>query len=331
MQYIQVNLWKHSFLILIMVGISLLASCKKENSSDQPISNNPADTTSTDTTSQDTSTTAFDCHDTTYRNHIAQGEMAWIHESSGLAASHRHPGYFWTHNDSGNENKLYLLNDSGVFLASFYVDGASNTDWEDICTGPGPIAGVTYIYVGDIGDNNAVRTTKTIYRIPEPNLDSLTYPVQNVHLQGAVALKVQYSEGKIDAESLFIDPITKDLYIVTKRGLYSKAFKYPYPQAAGSTFTMQKVATFDFNYATGADMSSDGDYLMVRTYTEMHLWKRQPGETTEQMMQREPFCEPYSPEPQGEAIAFTLDKSAYYTTSEFSNGVTPVLYRYPKN
>ena len=36
-----------------------------------------------------------------------------IHESSGLAVSHRHPGLFWTHNDSGDAPRLYAFDEQG--------------------------------------------------------------------------------------------------------------------------------------------------------------------------------------------------------------------------
>src|SRR4051794_6987818 len=40
-----------------------------------------------------------------------------ITESSGLAASRKHPGVFWTHNDSGNGPYIFAITRDGHLLA----------------------------------------------------------------------------------------------------------------------------------------------------------------------------------------------------------------------
>ena len=45
-------------------------------------------------------------------------------------------------------------------------------DWEDIAVGPGPEPGVSYVYIGDIGDNLRLRSTISLLRFPEPDLDN---------------------------------------------------------------------------------------------------------------------------------------------------------------
>jgi hypothetical protein len=83
----------------------------------------------------------------------------------------------WTHNDSGDTNRLYALNTAGKHLGVYYIAGAQARDWEDLAIGPGPIAGQHYIYIGDIGDNGKQYEYKYIYRIPEPQVDSSQAPV----------------------------------------------------------------------------------------------------------------------------------------------------------
>ena len=51
-----------------------------------------------------------------------------VRESSGIAASRRHPGVFWTHNDKGDAARLYAIDGTGKLLAEFAVD-ARNDDW----------------------------------------------------------------------------------------------------------------------------------------------------------------------------------------------------------
>src|SRR5690349_23896588 len=81
-----------------------------------------------------------------------------ITESSGLVASRTSPGAYWTHNDSGDGPFIYAIDTRGQSLGTFRVIGATNRDWEDIASGPGPQANRWYLYIGDIGDNNSKRS-----------------------------------------------------------------------------------------------------------------------------------------------------------------------------
>ena len=78
-----------------------------------------------------------------------------VTEASGIVASHLNYNVLWTHNDSGNPAQIFPMTPAGTNLGTYSITGASNTDWEDIAIGPGPVSGTQYIYIGDIGDNNA--------------------------------------------------------------------------------------------------------------------------------------------------------------------------------
>lgn len=100
-----------------------------------------------------------------------------IHESSGLAASRQNANVLYTHNDSGDIARFFAVNTSGNLLGIYQLDGATATDWEDMAVGPGPVAGVNYVYLGDIGDNSSNRNGTTrpnvaIYRTPEPTVSN---------------------------------------------------------------------------------------------------------------------------------------------------------------
>ena len=90
---------------------------------------------------------------------------AAIDESSGLVASRTNPGLYWTHNDSGDGPNIYALDERGAHRGTWRVKGASAQDWEDIAAGRGPQAGVSYPYIGDIGDNEARRSEIIVYRV----------------------------------------------------------------------------------------------------------------------------------------------------------------------
>ena len=86
-----------------------------------------------------------------------------IVEPSGLVASRRFPGIFWTHNDSGNPPALFAVRRDGSLVREYKV-AAANVDWEDISTDD---AG--HLYIGDIGDNLHVLPVHAILRLDEPD------------------------------------------------------------------------------------------------------------------------------------------------------------------
>ena len=64
----------------------------------------------------------------------AQGfvKSAGLKEISGVAASRRHPGHLWVHNDSGAKPEVHLLAADGQLRLALHLDGAPHTDWEDM-------------------------------------------------------------------------------------------------------------------------------------------------------------------------------------------------------
>ena len=93
-----------------------------------------------------------------------------ILEASGIASSRFNQNILWTHNDSGDENRIFAMDINGNHVGEFFLNNVENRDWEDIAIGPGPIEGVDYIFVGDIGDNRSENDIKHIYRFAEPQV-----------------------------------------------------------------------------------------------------------------------------------------------------------------
>ena len=96
-------------------------------------------------------------------------------ECSGLVASRNNVSVLWAHNDSNNPPQLFALDTQGRLLGIYNLTGAANTDYEDIGIGPGPLPNVSYLYVGDIGDNAENRSTIRVYQIPEPAVYARQY------------------------------------------------------------------------------------------------------------------------------------------------------------
>lgn len=250
-----------------------------------------------------------------------------VNEASGLIASRLNPNVLWTHNDSGDSARVFPMSTAGANLGTYAISGASATDWEDIAVGPGPTAGQQYLYIADTGDNGASRSSVSIYRVPEPVVSDTQSPVTTT-LTGAQKLTFKYPDGARDAESMFVDPGTGDIYIISKRENPHHVYRAAYPQSTSGTTTLELVTTFSTtsDWLTSADISPTGNEILVRD-TESNsgrLYTRPVGGTIASAFATTPMTIPLATEQQGEAITFDPSGHGYYTTSEGNN--QPVYY-----
>ncbi|MFD5543329.1 WD40 repeat domain-containing protein [Streptomyces sp. NPDC127079] len=179
-----------------------------------------------------------------------------ITESSGLAASHLHPGVYWTHNDSGDGPYIYAVDSAtGKTVARITLSGVGTPrDVEAISIGPG-----NQIYVGDIGDNlDGSWPYVWIYQLPEPKklVDQTIRAKQYV---------VKYANGARNAESLVVHPTTGRVYIIDKKEDGGHLYEGPATLSASGTNVFRPVAAVDL-WATDAAFSPDGGQLAVRGY-----------------------------------------------------------------
>jgi hypothetical protein len=252
-----------------------------------------------------------------------------IKEASGIAASRQNPGVLWTHNDSGGKNRVFALNAKGKHLGVYFIADATARDWEDIAIGPGPVEGRQYLYIGDIGDNGKEYEYKHIYRVPEPKVDSSQAPVDTV-LFGAETIAVFYPRANYDAEALMVDPLSKDIYILTKGDTSSHVFRAAYPQSTKRGTRLEQVATLPLGWVVGGDISPSGDEILVKTYPAIYYWHRLPEQNLWQAFDKAPTQLPYIWEPQGEAVGWKPDGMGYYTISEEFGRIPAHLYFYPR-
>lgn len=241
-------------------------------------------------------------------------------EASGLVASINNPGYLWALNDGQNPNEVFLI-DTAANVKVICKLAVENRDWEEIAVGPGPDDGKTYVYVGEIGDNNAIHDTKIIYRFEEPGAEQ---PELNITLTDT--LTIQMSDGKRDTETMMIDPLTKDLYLISKREDSVGVYKVSQPFTK-QVMTAHKVATIPFFKIVAGSFSKDGLEILLKDYDHIYYWKRSKDEPLEKILLRKPEELPYEREAQGESITFALDGSGYYTLSETNPG-KPAFLRF---
>jgi len=147
-----------------------------------------------------------------------------VDESSGLAASRRQPGLLWTHNDSGDDPVVYCADRQARSCGAWRVAGAAARDWEDMAAGPGPRAGQSYLYLGDIGDNGRNRDQVVVYRVPEPAAPAAPGAGRGT-TEPAERIPLRYADGPRNAEALLVHPTTGDIYVVVKEPLTAGVYK----------------------------------------------------------------------------------------------------------
>lgn len=243
-------------------------------------------------------------------------ESGQVTETSGMAASRKNPNVLWVHNDSGDTARVFAMAVTGRNLGVYNLSGARAIDWEDIAPGPGPEPGVDYLYLGDIGDNFAIRSSVTVYRVKEPKV-SANQPAATQNLKHFETIRLKYEDGPRDAEALMVDPRTGDLYVVSKPEKKSRLYRVPASELRnGRTATLHFLTELPWGGATAGDISPDGSRILVRGYKNASMWLRPDGCSVEEAFQWPGRDVTLVDERQGEAISFDAVGTGYYTTSE---------------
>ncbi len=254
----------------------------------------------------------------------AIGTVAYseVIETSGIAASRANPGIFYIHNDSGDSARFFAINAQGSIRGEFWLTGVTAVDWEDMDIGPCPTG--TCLYIGDIGDNNAVRVTKFIYRVKEPVV-SATSSAGVVMLQSE-RLDFNYPSGlKHNSETLLVHPITGAMYTVTKvaAGNPSSVYKFPNnPWSLLQPVTLSFVTQLSIpgpmdDRLTAGAIDPCGSRVLLRTYDKLYLGTVPAGAASFDALFSAPFVTvPVANEPKGEAVAWLPSGMGYVTISE---------------
>jgi hypothetical protein len=206
-------------------------------------------------------------------------------ESSAAAVSARHPGVFYTINDSGNDPVLYAFDTTGMARGRWVVRKAGSFDWEAVAVAPCQLTGGdstrSCVYIGDVGDNGTERRTITLYRVVEP--DSLTPgSVGEMHPD---SLHVRYPDRPHNVEAMVVASdggillFTKERR-VSRLGRAAYVYRIPprtwAPTDTGMAELVDSIAT---GFAVGlrggvTDASLDplARLLVLRTYQQVHLF-----------------------------------------------------------
>ncbi len=247
----------------------------------------------------------------TFGEPVVMGELrgADMSEASGIVASSAHPSHYWTHNDSGHPAELFLIDSTGLAKAVFNLPDITNRDFEDIAR-----RGDT-LFLADIGDNASIFSEIRVYTILEPkNAVSGNLTPNGIY-------RMRYPDGPRDAETLIVDPITGDWYIITKREQNVRLYRYPSPQSRSGTYTLERIpGMLPLTRVVAGDISTDGSEILLKTYKEVFYYPRVGNEPLSVTLMRPGIRQPYEEEPQGEALAFTIREDGYVTTTERVGG-----------
>ena len=247
-----------------------------------------------------------------------------VRESSGVTTSQTRPGRFWTLNDSGNDPTLFAFDSTATEISAVAISGAKNVDWEAI--GAGPCGTARCLYIGDIGDNRAVRPSVTIYRVVEPEQASLAG-----HRSAVLdSLVVRYPDGPRDAEAMVVTA-RGDLAIISK-GWESTVTAYWIPGAAWGGGGVVATAIWKLPFlpsmihkrlASDAALSSDEQTLAVRTYNAILLFRKTP-ESRWLPDQPAGGCDITGLDPQGEGITWATPTTLLLTSETLGQSPGPV-------
>ena len=259
-----------------------------------------------------------------------------VTESSGLVASRSTPGAYWTHNDSGDGPFIYAFDTRGDSLGVFRVTGAQAVDWEDISMGPGPQRDKSYLYIGDIGDNDQQRSEVTVYRVVEPVLSNVKSTRNRPGVtEPAEAIRLRYPDGKHDAEALLVHPTSGNIYIVTKVALANPVvYEAAAPLASGKSITMRRIGEIRIpslfgGVITGGSISPDGHRVALCDYFQGYeLVLPAKAANFDDIWKQKMIGFDLGKREQGESIAYRLDGKALLATSE---GKQPALFQVERN
>jgi len=274
----------------------------------------------------------------------ARLEDARLTELSGLAPSHRRPGWYWGHNDSGHPPRLFLFDETGAARGTVWLEDALHADWEDIASFS--LDGVAWLAIGDVGDNRAVRHDTAIYLLPEPDPAAFATG-RELRLRPTARLPVVYPEGARDVESLAVDPVEGVIFLISKRTVPAVVYTLPLtvdPVAAAHTPPAAPLVPLDLPQPgvaqrlipapagpygaqpTAMDLAPDGSGAVVLTYAEVWYYARAPDESWAEVFARRPLSLGPTELWQAEAVCFTLDGQHLIVSTE---GAHAPLIRWP--
>ncbi len=186
-----------------------------------------------------------------------------IFETSGLIF---YNNKIVTHNDSGNTAQLFELDTTSLQVTrTITIINAVNIDWEDIAQDD------TYIYIGEIGNNNGNRRDLAVYRILKSEYDT-SNSVEAEKIEYSYSDQTDFTpstNSDWDAEALFV--LNDQLVILTKQWQSNGTVAYGIPKTPG-TYIASKIGEYAVNgLVTGSSFNPITQVLYLIGYSKFLL------------------------------------------------------------
>lgn len=181
-----------------------------------------------------------------------------IVESSGLVAlpGAATGGLVVTTNDSGDSGRVFTVDAATGSTVGVTSWASEPTDVEALAPG-----GPGHVWVGDIGDNQAARTSVEVLRVPVGRGDRQVTPV---------AYELVYPDGARDAEALLRHPLTGQLFVISKGVFAGTVYAAPVPLRTDRPNRLVEVGEAP-GIVTDATFLPGGGGVVMRTYSQAHL------------------------------------------------------------
>ena len=169
-----------------------------------------------------------------------------------------------TFNDSGGEANLYEINAStGNITRTVTITNATNVDWEDITQD------ASYIYIGDIGNNNGNRTDLKIYKIAKTDYNGSDDIAVAEIISYSYADQLDFTSNpnntNWDAEGLI--SYSDQLLIFSKNWVDNRVNVYSIPKTNG-TYSALLESSYNTNgLITSAEISLNENIIYLIGYS----------------------------------------------------------------
>lgn len=239
---------------------------------------------------------------------------AQISETSGLIF---YNNKLITHNDSDNLAELYELDPTTLAITrTISITNATNIDWEDISQDE------SYIYIGDIGNNNGDRQDLSILKISKSDFDSgtsVTAEQINFLYENQTNFETT-TNSDFDAEGLFV--LNDQLIILTKQWQQLGTVAYSVPKVPGAYLAEELDAFQVDGLVTGATYDAFTKQLYLVGYSQfltpffVHLTNIDTNSLFNGTITKTNLA---IGQAQVEAITFTNDGLLYISSEEYNN------------